>query len=126
MISARLLQKAAALRNLVPLHRISQHPTSRLAAFTANNRFTMSNPKCTFSTGTELPLPPTSNHPHSKLASAQGSLIYTETDEAPALATYSLLPILKKVCLLDCWLIVDGLFVLLPTSNYLIVSPDII
>ena len=45
-----------------------------------------------------MPLPPTSNHPHSKLATAQGSLIYTETDEAPALATYSLLPILKKVC----------------------------
>lgn len=103
MISARLLQRAA-------LHRVSQHPTSRLAAFTANNRFTMSNLKCAFSTDIELPLPPTSSHPHSKLASAQGSLIYTETDEAPALATYSLLPILKKVCLPTVLLIVDGLF----------------
>jgi len=55
-----------------------------------------SNPRCAFSTDFEMPLPPTSNHPHSKLATAQGSLIYTETDEAPALATYSLLPILKK------------------------------
>lgn len=41
-------------------------------------------------------MPPTSSHPHQPLASARGGLIYTETDEAPALATYSLLPILSK------------------------------
>lgn len=50
-----------------------------------------------FSTKLEIPTPPSSNHPHQGLASAKGSLIYTETDEAPALATYSLLPILTKV-----------------------------
>ena len=50
------------------------------------------------SLSTEVPMPPTSSHPHIPLPSAKGSLIYTETDEAPALATYSLLPILSKVC----------------------------
>lgn len=45
----------------------------------------------------EVPNPPTSNHPHHDLPNANGSLIYTETDEAPALATFSLLPILTKV-----------------------------
>jgi monomeric isocitrate dehydrogenase len=45
-------------------------------------------------------MPPTSSHAHVPLPSATGSLIYTETDEAPALATYSLLPILSKVCIL--------------------------
>ena len=45
----------------------------------------------------EVPNPPTSNHPHEELPNANGSLIYTETDEAPALATFSLLPILTKV-----------------------------
>lgn len=43
-----------------------------------------------------LPVPPSSNHLHDKLEGANGSLIYTETDEAPALATFSLLPILSK------------------------------
>ncbi len=44
-----------------------------------------------------VPKPPTSIHPHTPLGDAKGSLIYTETDEAPALATFSLLPILSKV-----------------------------
>jgi hypothetical protein len=44
-----------------------------------------------------IPSPPTSIHPHTPNTSAKGSLIYTETDEAPALATFSLLPILNKV-----------------------------
>jgi hypothetical protein len=42
-------------------------------------------------------LPPTSNHKHFPLTHAQGSVIYTETDEAPALATYSLYPVVSKV-----------------------------
>ncbi len=45
----------------------------------------------------EIPPPPTSHHPHEPLPSAKGSIIYTETDEAPALATYSLLPVIAKV-----------------------------
>ena len=45
----------------------------------------------------DIPLAPTSNHPHTKLANAQASIIYTETDEAPALATYSLYPVVKKI-----------------------------
>lgn len=44
-----------------------------------------------------LPLPPTSNHPHANLANARASIIYTETDEAPALATYSLYPVVAKI-----------------------------
>lgn len=39
---------------------------------------------------------PTSNHPYTPLPGAKGSIIYTETDEAPALATYSFLPVLRK------------------------------
>ena len=44
-----------------------------------------------------IPKPPTSNHPHVKLPDARGSIIYTETDEAPALATYSLYPVVAKI-----------------------------
>ena len=45
----------------------------------------------------EIPDAPTSNHKHTKLANAQASIIYTETDEAPALATYSLFPVVNKI-----------------------------
>jgi Monomeric isocitrate dehydrogenase len=38
-----------------------------------------------------------SNHKHYPLLNAKGSVIYTETDEAPALATYSLYPVVSKV-----------------------------
>ena len=34
---------------------------------------------------------------HVVLPSAKGKIIYTETDEAPALATYSLYPVVSKV-----------------------------
>ena len=44
-----------------------------------------------------IPPPPSSNHFHVKLPNAKASIIYTETDEAPSLATYSLLPCLSKV-----------------------------
>jgi hypothetical protein len=45
----------------------------------------------------EIPNPPSSNHHHVPLESAQASIIYTETDEAPALATYALYPVIAKV-----------------------------
>jgi len=48
-----------------------------------------------FSTGAQVS-PPTSNHPYEALPGAKGSIIYTETDEAPALATFSFLPVLSK------------------------------
>jgi isocitrate dehydrogenase len=51
----------------------------------------------TSSDSLEIPPAPTSNHPHTKLPNAQASIIYTETDEAPALATYSLFPVVKKI-----------------------------
>ena len=47
--------------------------------------------------GVEIPPAPTSSHPHHKLPGAKGSIIYTETDEAPALATYSLYPAVGKL-----------------------------
>lgn len=43
-----------------------------------------------------MPEPPTSNHPHTPIPGVTGKLIYTETDEAPALATFSLFPVLSK------------------------------
>ena len=45
----------------------------------------------------KIPVAPTSNHPHTQLSNAQASIIYTETDEAPALATYSLFPVVNKI-----------------------------
>ena len=44
-----------------------------------------------------VPEAPTSNHAHTKLTGAKGTIIYTETDEAPALATYSLYPAVAQV-----------------------------
>ena len=44
-----------------------------------------------------IPMPPTSNHPHTPFPDAKGAIIYTETDEAPALATFSLYPVISKV-----------------------------
>lgn len=52
------------------------------------------------SSAVSMPSPPTSNHPHHKFEGAEGMIIYTETDEAPALATYSLYPVIAKVRLL--------------------------
>eukprot|EP00547_Thalassionema_nitzschioides_P005681 CAMPEP_0194217748 /NCGR_PEP_ID=MMETSP0156-20130528/22186_1 /TAXON_ID=33649 /ORGANISM="Thalassionema nitzschioides, Strain L26-B" /LENGTH=759 /DNA_ID=CAMNT_0038946873 /DNA_START=186 /DNA_END=2461 /DNA_ORIENTATION=+ len=43
-----------------------------------------------------IPPAPTSNHKHTPLPNAQGTIYYTETDEAPALATFSLLPFINK------------------------------
>jgi len=45
----------------------------------------------------DVPAPPTSNHTYKPLSGAQGKIIYTETDEAPALATYSLYPVVSKI-----------------------------
>lgn len=45
----------------------------------------------------DIPSAPTSNHSHTALPGAQASIIYTETDEAPALATYSLFPVVNKI-----------------------------
>ena len=72
------------------------HPFA--AASTTSSLFSShSHHRMWMSTSVEVPPPPTSNHEHTPLAGAQGSIIYTETDEAPALATYSLYPVIKKV-----------------------------
>jgi len=44
----------------------------------------------------DAPTAPTSSHPYRSIPGATGRLVYTETDEAPALATFSLLPVLSK------------------------------
>lgn len=44
-----------------------------------------------------VPPPPTSNHFHKPLTNPGGKIIYTETDEAPALATFSLYPAVAKI-----------------------------
>lgn len=49
-----------------------------------------------FLSSIDSPLPPTSNHRHQPLEHARGSILYTETDEAPALATFSLYPVISK------------------------------
>jgi len=49
-----------------------------------------------FMSSVSVPDAPTSNHPHTPLENASASIVYTETDEAPALATYSLYPYIAK------------------------------
>ena len=58
-----------------------------------------------FSTISRIPDPPTSNHKHTALPNAAGLIIYTETDEAPALATFSLYPVISKVRILVSFLL---------------------
>lgn len=62
--------------------------------FVAGNIFTRS--MATDLSNVEVPPAPTSLHQYTPLPGADKSIVYTETDEAPALATYSLLPILSK------------------------------
>jgi hypothetical protein len=66
------------------------------ARFTPRSRIFASQQQSWMSTVT-VPDAPTSNHLHIKLKGAKGKMIYTETDEAPALATYSLYPVVAKV-----------------------------
>ena len=61
------------------------------------DRFRAVNLTGTRSMSDSVPQAPTSNHPHTPVPGATGQLVYTETDEAPALATFSLLPVLSKV-----------------------------
>lgn len=95
MSSSRMLQRAAAFQRPVAFqfNKISSiRSTPAIVNHFASNMNFGRNPQA-FST---VPVPPSSNHPHVELSGATGKLIYTETDEAPALATYSLLPILSK------------------------------
>ena len=52
---------------------------------------------CSLFSTLPTPPPPTSNHCHDPISNPQGSIIYTETDEAPALATFSIYPVISKV-----------------------------
>lgn len=121
MLTSKLLQKAAFLKpNTASIRSVSStlHITN---SFNSQHRFSKSSTLfnnsmvvSSFSTVT-IPQPPTSIHPHEQLSNANGSLIYTETDEAPALATFSLLPILSKVSIIFSPLNITILY-LLPVS----------
>ena len=90
-----MLQRAAAFQRPLAFqfNKVSSiRSTPAIVNHFASNMNFGRNPQA-FST---VPVPPSSNHPHVELSGATGKLIYTETDEAPALATYSLLPILSK------------------------------
>lgn len=54
-----------------------------------------------FMSTVSIPEPPTSNHYHVPLANVTDTIVYTETDEAPALATYSLYPYIAKFAALS-------------------------
>jgi hypothetical protein len=99
MLSTRTLQRAALRTSIFRSATRTTSLPNRCASFVHSSPATMKSFGLRSFSTTELPSPPTSSHPHVPLPSAKGSLIYTETDEAPALATYSLLPILSKVCI---------------------------
>jgi hypothetical protein len=80
---------------------INQRPAVLATVLPRNNFLTGFRPTvCWVSTTVDIPSPPTSHHAHTKLPNAQGTIIYTETDEAPALATYSLYPAVNKIAAL--------------------------
>lgn len=81
MIGRSLLRASINIRSTTSLLQHNHRP------LLCNNRL--------FSVNTRTAAP-SSNHIHNKLENAKGSIIYTETDEAPALATFSLLPSLSK------------------------------
>jgi isocitrate dehydrogenase len=62
-----------------------------------------------------IPPPPTSNHPHTPVPGAKGTIIYTETDEAPALATYSLYPAVAKV---SFWVVLELQFFFCQSEDF--------
>ena len=90
-----MMHRAAVAARSLATRRINAHATAAPEAL--RRRIT----KLSFSTAVaddlEMPTAPTSNHPHATLPNAQATIIYTETDEAPALATYSLFPVVAKI-----------------------------
>lgn len=78
------------------MHRAA-HAARSLASRRIASRMSYSSSIALRSEDLGIPAAPTSNHPHTKLEHAQASIIYTETDEAPALATYSLFPVVNKI-----------------------------
>jgi len=105
MSSSRLLRQTAFLaRKSVTSRTASSHIFTSTLASCQNiyNPFPSACPRLdtissrAFSSDLSIPAAPTSTHPSTPIPNAKGSLIYTETDEAPALATFSLLPILTK------------------------------
>jgi len=89
--SCMLLPIAAQLRSV---HSKSFAPSIQNALLVDNKS---SSSTRTWMSTVSVPPPPTSNHYHKKLNNADATIIYTETDEAPALATYCLYPVIAKV-----------------------------
>jgi hypothetical protein len=87
----------------------------RATARSSSSSILWQSPVVCFST---IPAPPSSNHRHTPLPNAKGSIIYTETDEAPALATYSLYPVLSKVGSTSLVIVVDVVLVGSPHKKH--------
>ena len=86
--------RATSVRTMSDMVRITSFVNS------ACNIFHLSLIICSFSLMDEWmvlqPAAPSSLHSYTPLEGAKGAIVYTETDEAPALATYSLLPVFSK------------------------------
>mmetsp|Transcript_28659 Transcript_28659/g.40288 ORF Transcript_28659/g.40288 Transcript_28659/m.40288 type:complete len:804 (-) Transcript_28659:187-2598(-) len=95
MISSISRRQASAFasRRVTASSRAAVQTMSFPAAFSQGNNLNKNN---RFFSSADVPPPPTSTHPYTPLPGAKGSIIYTETDEAPALATFSLLPVIAK------------------------------
>ena len=102
-MASRLLKKASFLRSPICFSKASLVTVSQstvvVPGFQTSKPNFLAMTRTFSSTSVATPHPPTSSHEHIPLTNAKSSLIYTETDEAPALATFSLLPILSKVSL---------------------------
>jgi hypothetical protein len=92
MMLRRVLSSSLASRSLRAVA-----PRGRVSAFSRTPFGGDSMQKSWLSALIDIPPAPTSHHKHHKLEGSQGSIIYTETDEAPALATYCLYPVISKV-----------------------------
>jgi hypothetical protein len=75
----------------------TQQHYAMMSTTTSTTKASMDGGSDSSSTTTTIPPAPTSHHAHKPLIDAMGSIIYTETDEAPALATYSLYPVVSKI-----------------------------
>jgi hypothetical protein len=96
--SFRSLANRAVTTNRSALAAFANNKSSPFGVFgSLSNNYPNGHSCCWMSTDVDVPPPPTSHHKHIKVPNASAQIIYTETDEAPALATYSLYPAVAKI-----------------------------